>query len=297
MPTMPTIDRFDTPQLDVIGACPWCRSRRRAHLFDENGFPHVQCGECSLIYLAIRLKEGCLPLLYDDETYHAAADRAWIKRSGEKRLDLLGPLIPGSRIVEDGAGAGGFLAACLARGYRAKGCDCGADAIRAARAHFGIELHQGTMSSLGLPGASFEVVAAFNLLSHLYAPWDFLREARRLLVDDGRLILRTGLRDGVMKYSRRGRWSAPEHVFHSTRRSLTQMMESAGLEAVRIVPAFDSDYPYLLFDLSRAEGAPPSARRLAREVCGWSSLAWTLLGLPKDDAFIIARPRLNQEDR
>jgi SAM-dependent methyltransferase len=297
MPTMPTIDRFHARQLDVIEVCPWCRCRRRAHLFDENGFPHVQCGDCSLIYLAIRLKEEFLPLIYDDATYHSAADPAWIKRTGEKRLDLLEPIVPGARILEDGAGAGGFLAACLARGYRAMGCDCGADAARTARALFGVELHQGTMSSLGLPDASFEVVAAFNLLSHLYAPWDYLREVRRLLVDDGRLILRTGLRDGVMKHVRRGHWSAPEHVFHSTRRSLTQMLDGAGLEVVRIVPAFDSDYPYLLFDLSRAKGAPPSARRLAREVCGWSSLVWTLLGLPKDDAFIIARPRLNPEDQ
>lgn len=295
MPTMPTIDRFHTEQLDVIGACPWCRCPRGIYLFEENGFPHVQCDGCSLIYLSIRLKEEFLPLLYDDATYHAEADRAWVKRTGEKRLDLLGPLVPGARVLEDGAGAGGFVAACRARGYRATGCDLGADAIRAARAIFGVELHRGTMASLELPDASFEVVAAFNLLSHLYAPWDYLREARRLLVDDGLLILRTGLRDGVMKYSRRGHWSAPEHVFHCTRRALAQMLERAGLEVVRIRPAFDSDYPYVLFDFARERAS--ALRRLAREIGGWTSLAWTLLGLPKDDAFIIARPRISREVR
>ena len=289
MPTMPTIDRFHSEELDVLEACPWCQCRRHSHLFDENGFPYVQCAECSLIYLAVRLREECLSLLYDDATYHASADPDWIRRTGEKRLDLLEPLAPGARILEDGAGAGGFLAACLARDYRAMGCDCGADAVRSARSLFGVELHQGTMSSLGLPAASFDVVAAFNLLSHLYQPWEYLREARRLLEDDGRLILRTGLRDGVMKYVRRGHWSAPEHVFHCTRRALTQMLDRAGLELVKIIPAFDSDYPYLLFDYSRESGT--TARRLAREICGWSSLAWTLLGLPKEDVFIIAKPR------
>jgi len=287
MVTMPPIERFNLDQLETIAVCPWCESDRHEPLFHEKGFPVVQCAGCSLIYLRTRLKEEFVHLIYDDAAYHAAADRAWVKRTGEKRLDLLGPLPEGTRIFEDGAGAGGFIAASLARGHRASGCDLGADAVRTAKDLFGVDLHHGTLASLGLPDASFDVVANFNLMSHLYAPWDYLKEVRRILADDGVLLIRTGLRDGVMKFVRRGQWSEPEHVFHYTSRVLRDMLSGAGLRVDRIVPAFDSDFPYLVYDFSR--GGTSSLRRLAHALCGCSCLAWTILGLPKDDAFITAR--------
>jgi hypothetical protein len=115
------------------------------------------------------------------------------------------------------------------------------------------------------------------------------KEVKRLLREDGIFFCRTGLRDGLMKLVRRGDWSSPEHVFHYTRRALVGMLDAAGLEVCGIRPAFDSDFPYFLYDFSR-EGSSP-AKRLARQVCGYSVLAWTLLGFPKDDVFITARPK------
>ena len=81
--------------------------------------------------------------------------------------------------------------------------------MRTAKDLFGVDLHRGTLASLGLPDASFDVVANFNLMSHLYAPWDYLKEVRRILADDGVLLIRTGLRDGVMKFVAAGSGASP----------------------------------------------------------------------------------------
>lgn len=288
MLTMPSVDQFETDQLETVEECPWCESPRRTYVFAEKGYPHFQCADCSLIYLGTRLKEEFVPLIYDNDAYHAAVDCAWVKRTGEKRLNLLGPLPPGSRIFEDGAGAAGFLAACQARGHQATGCDLGLDAVRTAKELFDVDLQHGTMTSLGLPDASLDVMANFNLMSHLYEPWAYLEEARRILTDDGLLFIRTGLRDGPMKYVRRGEWSAPEHVFHYTRRALEQMLSHAGFRIERIAPAFDSDFPYFLYRFG--QGGNSRLHRLGRKISGYSAFAWTLLKLPKDDVFIFARP-------
>lgn len=287
MPRMPHLSEFSSEQTEILDTCAWCEGRQRNQLFHENGFPYYQCRSCSIIYLGVRPKEEFVSLIYDDQDYHAASNVAYLKRTGEKRLDLLGQLRPGARIFEDGAGAGGFLAACQARGYEATGCDLGSDAVYKAKSLFDVDLHHGTMASLELPDSSLDVIASFNLLSHLYAPWDYFQEVYRVLKDDGIFFIRTGLRDGLMKYVRRGQWSAPEHVFHYTRKVINRLLNDAGMTMDRVIPAFDSDFPYFLYDFSRDQSS--AIRRGARRICGYTILAWTLLRLPKDDVFIIAR--------
>jgi hypothetical protein len=112
---------------------------------------------------------------------------------------------------------------------------------------------------------------------------------RRLLSPSGVLLLRTGDRSLWMKHVNRGHWSTPEHVFHYNRRVLRKMLTEADMEIVWIKPAFDSDYPYLLFDYSRYGNT--LSKRLARRFCSLAIGARSLLRLPKDDVFLLAKPR------
>jgi hypothetical protein len=134
------------------------------------------------------------------------------------------------------------------------------------------------MAELG--ESSVDVFASFNLLSHVYLPWEYLKRVSHLLVPDGRLLLRTGDRSGSFRNLRWGQWSAPEHVFHYNASILREMMNAAQLTVERIIPAFDSDYPYFLYDYSH--GSQPSRlRKAARLACGLSVLTWNTLGLKK----------------
>lgn len=293
MPDMPSIDQFNVDQLESLRNCPLCTSENASHLFDERGWSYWQCRKCTLIYLNPRLREEYIGLIYDDDTYHTATNRAYTRRLGEKQLNLLRKfgvdLGPESKVFEDGAGMGAFVAACVAEGIDASGSDLGHDAIDKAKQLFDVDLHLGTLDSAGVPEGTLDVLVGFNLLSHLYEPWTYADRAHRLLKPGGYWFVRTGDRSGIMKRVGGGRWSAPEHIFHFTKRSLVAIAGTHGFDLVRTVPAFDSSFPNLLAAYSRSGTRP--THRIATKVHSYSYLAWTLLGLPKEDRYFLFQKR------
>jgi SAM-dependent methyltransferase len=153
---------------------------------------------------------------------------------------------------------------------------------------FGVDLVHGPVEAVGLEPRSIDAFACFNLLSHVYCPWEYLANISKLLAPTGVLLLRTGDRSGHFRNLRWGNWSAPEHVFHYTDSVLKGMASAANLIIERTIPAFDSDYPYFLHNYSNTPGSSLS-KKLARRVSSYSVLIWNLLKLPKDDVFVMAR--------
>jgi SAM-dependent methyltransferase len=238
-----------------------------------------------LIFLRVRVREEVVHAIYD-APYHSSRNLKHARWVGEKRLALLGDLPKDARIVEDGAGNGAFLRAALDHGFVARGCDLGLNSIEIAKSAFGVELVHGRLADLAIEPGSLDVVASFNLLSHLYEPWRYIESVAALLKPGGRWLCRTGDRSGFMGRVGHGDWSAPEHVFHFTARVLHEMAERANLRWRWQTPAFDSDFPYLFLRYGR-EGDTPLRRVLKRG----SSLfirGWSRLGLPKEDIYFIA---------
>lgn len=288
MPEMPQLADFVDDELECVPRCHYCGEGASRELFSENGFPHVQCEGCSLIYLRIRVRQSHVHRIYDGP-YHEAGSPGYAYKVAVQRLALLGRLPVGAKIVEDGAGVGAFVAAAREAGHHALGCDLGSDAIRRAQEWFGVELTQGALGSLALPPASVNAVASFNLLSHLYEPWTYMRQVAEILAPGGRWICRTGDRRGFMAYVGRGRWSAPEHVFHFTRPVLKQMVAAAGLNWVYDKPAFDSDFPYVLMNFAKSgKGWSHRAAGFATKV---AIKGWSACGLPKEDIYFVAERR------
>jgi 2-polyprenyl-3-methyl-5-hydroxy-6-metoxy-1,4-benzoquinol methylase len=287
MVMMPDISRFTQEQLETLAACPWCKDSSPLPMFVEKGFPYVQCQKCELIYLQTRVRQEHLGAVYGED-YHSQVDARYAWRNGEKRLDLLGALPSGARIHEDAAGSGAFVAVCQQRGFHCTGNDLGVGSIKTAKDMFGVALTHGTVADAELKPGSLDVFAAFNLLSHLYEPWNYFRSVAELLSPTGVLLLRTGNRVGHFRTFQWGRWSAPEHVFHYTISTIRDMMRASGLEIVRMVPAFDSDYPYFMSKQAEDGSLHPVVRRTARRCWSLSVLTWNYLRLPKDDVFIIA---------
>ena len=283
MRSMPAVTEFQPAELETLHACPFCKSERARYLFSERGFSYQQCRDCALIFLGTRVREDFVGRVYDTEGYHSAQPSAATRRTAQKRVALLA-LPKGAAIVEDGAGDGLFVAACRAAGYDASGCDLGADAVaKAAQAH-GVTLARSTLDGLSLPPGSVDGVASFNLLSHLYRPWDYMREVERILRPGGVWLTRVGDKTGWKKALARGRWSAPEHVFHFPLALVERMAEESGLKLVFKRPAFDSDFPQLLSQLGKGKRGPLGS--IGRRAATASMLTWLALGLPRDDYYL-----------
>ena len=123
---------------------------------------------------------------------------------GEVDVDLLNEhmarytfaarLARGKRVLDAGCGAG-YGSAALAR---AAECVVGVDrapaAIEFARAHYAaanLSFEEASCEALPHAGGSFELVVAFEVIEHLEDWRGFLREARRVLVPNGQLVVST----------------------------------------------------------------------------------------------------------
>ncbi|OFZ82429.1 MAG: hypothetical protein A2583_03760 [Bdellovibrionales bacterium RIFOXYD1_FULL_53_11] len=271
-------------QLERIDACPYCKSVKYDRLFVDNSWPYEECGDCSLIFLGRRIKEEHVSQIYDKAGYHGNVDAGYLLRMAARQFDLL--RMPGGqklRIHEDGAGNGAFLAHCRSLGHEASGTDLGKDSVERAKALFGVTVKQGDIFSSGIEPGSLDVFAAFNLLCHLYRPWEYLAHASSLLKPGGRLILRTGNRNFFFKRVRGGGWSAPEHVFHYNNRLLFRMLAGSGFEVVKTRAAFDADFPYSLL----AANKELYNSRLARSIGPLLVRFWNVLRLPKEDVYLL----------
>lgn len=101
------------------------------------------------------------------------------------------------RLLELGCGEG-LLGSALRRVAEERGLDLrysGGDisegALEIAREHLAGDLHRGDAIEVvtGIPSDSQDVVVVKNLLHHLDAPADFLREASRVAGADGRVVI------------------------------------------------------------------------------------------------------------
>ena len=122
-----------------------------------------------------------------------ATHRAGFPDALFERLAAIGIGLPGQRILDLGTGTGSLARGFARRGASVTGLDPSAELLEQARildeaAGVAVDYRLGTAEDTGLPDAAFEVVAAGQCW-HWFERPVAAREARRLLVGDGRLLI------------------------------------------------------------------------------------------------------------
>lgn len=168
-------------------------------------------------------------------------DHFWFAARQQLLLSLLDRqgLAP-RRAIDLGCGNGRFLAALAARGSAVTGVDAYEDSLRRALARApGATLLAADVAAVPLPAASFDLVAALDVLEHL-EPGRFLAEARRLLAPGGRLLL--SVPAFACLWSERDRRAG--HRLRYRRALLERELRGAGFVLERT-----THYQFLLFPL------------------------------------------------
>jgi 2-polyprenyl-3-methyl-5-hydroxy-6-metoxy-1,4-benzoquinol methylase len=148
--------------------------------------------------------------------------------------DMGGPLSPGMRVLDVGAGNGAAVRALRAAGVDAHGIEPEERAVAAAQAAGVRTVSVGTLEANPLEGERWDVVRMNQVLEHVPDPVDALRRVRELLAPGGRAVI------GVPNFGSLGRrvfgasWDGlelPRHLHHFTRFSLGLALAEADLEA------------------------------------------------------------------
>jgi 2-polyprenyl-3-methyl-5-hydroxy-6-metoxy-1,4-benzoquinol methylase len=187
-------------------SCPVCGATDSEPAFDRaDRGTVVLCRDCGLLYLNPRPREV---LSFYDESYfsnqgHGSSYSNYLSQQaalaqqgehpGQLAVELLARRIsaPAKRLLDVGCGEGGLLEFASRRGFEATGIELSAYMAKQARRLHGVKVIEGRLEAAGLPGETFEVVTALEVIEHLTDPLGWLREVRRILKPGGLLLLTT----------------------------------------------------------------------------------------------------------
>lgn len=140
-------------------------------------------------------------------TQTSIPDYGWSSGEAEASHDYLQPVVlsalrvvasgeaRAARVFDAGCGNGALLRKLQLSGYHVSGCDASESGVAQARKLCGDAVRIERLSVYedlsGTFGSGWDVVIATEVIEHLYAPRDFVRQAHRLLRPGGVLILST----------------------------------------------------------------------------------------------------------
>jgi SAM-dependent methyltransferase len=150
-----------------------------------------------------------LPSILYDESYfltacegyqeYASSEGRQLSRRLEQAFAVAG-IAPGMRVLDVGSGRGEIVLHCARLGAQAYGIDYAAAAnqlairmLQDSPAEMAIGVAQADAKHIPFPSGSFDRVLMFDIVEHLY-PWELrqaYRQVRRVLKDDGRVIIHT----------------------------------------------------------------------------------------------------------
>jgi 2-polyprenyl-3-methyl-5-hydroxy-6-metoxy-1,4-benzoquinol methylase len=151
--------------------------------------------------------------------------------------DMGGPLAPGARLLDVGAGNGTAVRALRAAGVDAHGIEPEPRAVAAANAMGTTTVVQGTLEQNPLADREWDVIRLYQTLEHMPDPVDALRRAAAMLAPGGRVVVGVPNFGALMRRLAGASWDGlelPRHLYHFTRGSLAGVMERAGLEVASI---------------------------------------------------------------
>ncbi|MFL5339878.1 MAG: class I SAM-dependent methyltransferase [Gemmataceae bacterium] len=239
-------------------SCPLCHGPHWSPLLEAQD-PHagadglwyavVQCDSCGTCFTNPRPDPATVARFYPPPELHHQPRRnsAWPWR---RLLPRGGAMTPGvawhgeGRLLDVGCGSGAYLRAMRRRGWKVTGLDASPRMAERVRDELGLPAHAGTLPHLNLEPESFDVITMWHTLEHVHEPLPLLREARKLLAPQGKLVLAVPNIDS-WPFRWFGRhWfglELPRHLTHFTPATLPQMLQRAGFvcEPLRYVRRTD----------------------------------------------------------
>lgn len=247
--------------------CPFCHEGSpfvRYQISERHRI--VKCGSCGLMWLHPRPTMEELHEVYDeryycnDDFYNPEGANLYgyhdylfertnkqytYQEMAEKADELLGR----DRRAEDGdkptwldvgCGLGFLMDVAFDHGYRVQGIEFNPYAVQAIKARYTFPVICGDIHDVELD-RRFEVISLFDVIEHLDDPFEDLKRLRRIVADDGLLLVQTMDSESLpsriigkrLEDFRRTR----EHLYFFSRESITKVLDAAGWEVVDIASA------------------------------------------------------------
>lgn len=201
-------------------------------------FDMFRCSRCGSVFQPFPGGRDALELAYaaQPEDTEYLSEEQGRRKSFHLVLKRLGRMLPVGSLLEIGSGPGLFLAEAKRLGWHVRGIEPSKQSVQEAKNRYGLEIEQGTIGALkGIPDASFEAVAAFDVIEHLVEPGMLLSEAHRILKPGGIFVWTTPKYDSALHLALGRRWYNihPYHLVYFTSDSVTHALGTYGFHLER----------------------------------------------------------------
>ena len=192
----------------------------------------------------------------------------------EARLGMDGAGRLGLRLLEVGSGLGNLLIEAASRGYDVTGVEYSESSVRAANERLGAaRVVQGSLGSVPLPDASFDVAVLADVIEHTRNPLDDLTHVWRLLKPGGVLFVAVPSLSSWSARLMKQRWMEfkLEHLFFFDEQTIRAFLFRGGFEDVTVAPGWKTlspEYVIQHFDRFPVPVLSPAARATRAVVPG-----------------------------
>ena len=267
--------------METIDTCPLCGCEKKTHWCRQGVFEVWICRNCNLGYLSPRLKEDAILERYRRPDYYQrphdqdvgytdyASQETALSWTFHKLLQKLAPLgVLRESLLEIGCGPGLFLKEAKRYFHSTTGVDFCPEAAQHASCYADRVVTGGIHD---LREADFQVIAALNVIEHVYYPIDFVHAAAALLAPGGHMVLVTPDFGGFWRKLSGKFWPSfkiPEHVTFYSRISLKRLSELCNLNWVTSFPVTQTAPLPLILEKFYLPRCPESFRGILAPVPG-----------------------------
>lgn len=227
--------------------CPVCRSNTLTPFLTKNGYTLIKCPSCSLIHTDTRGKYSDFVNRYYQRGYFTGDrsriayvnyedDKPYITANLRKFLSFLRPYKSSGKLLDVGCALGFSTQLANAAGYDAYGIDPSDYAVGKAKKLVGMDrIRKAKLSDVRDAPKTYDIIAMFDVFEHLANPVRDLATVKKILKDDGIIVIATGDTDSLMARILGRRWTffnPPQHLYYFNRDNLKRILLQQGFVPV-----------------------------------------------------------------
>jgi len=215
-----------------------CAETNSTVLFTAESYSVCSCISCGQVYVK-GIDLNVIKDKYNEKDYFAERNdyiNRWEEFSYlfQKIVDKIIKFKPQGRLLDVGCSVGIFLDVALKNGFDVKGVEVSTWASEFARQK-GFDVMTGGLIEAAYPEKSFDVVVLNHVLEHLPKPVEILLEVKRILKDDGLLVIGVPNFGSYMASIKKGKWASlqpDQHIWQFTHESLLRVLMKSGFSEV-----------------------------------------------------------------